>query len=433
MSATPDALFVTVSLVIVALGAAAALAWLALIRPRLGLYAIFALTPTQFIFVPVSTFHLSPADVLVAAAASGLVVRLLLGDPRTREAIRLHVWLGLMIAAYLIGFLILDYYSRTLIRVPLGMVPSILACELLRTRRQIARAVTALVAAGILDAAYGGLYIAAGQPLHPTRFSGMMGVNFSAMVILTAAALAFARFARTRDPVKLLVPGALTAFGLATLSKMGAIALAIAWILVVSRVLTRANKRLIWAVAIVLAALALPQEALWQRVLARGQPELQIDGVMRTSTDVRMLILETAWRGFTDQPIVGVGYYNFERYSTTDPDIRRSTAGIGYGTHNTYLEILVEGGLLAFIPLMLHFASYRRGLKSAWRLVTRDADAVVAAPLAGLVVVLISAGVANVLLHYLFWSICGVALATVQWARSHVEDAGRDAQAAIAS
>jgi O-antigen ligase len=177
--------------------------------------------------------------------------------------------------------------------------------------------------------------------------------------------------------------------------------------------------------------IALPQQGLWQRVLARAQPELQLDGVSRTSTEVRALIIETAWQAIVQQPLVGVGYYNFEKYSTTNPTIRASTAGVGYGTHNTYLEVLVEGGLLAFVPLLLHFASYGRGLKQAWRMVLRDHDVVVAAALAGLLVVLISAAVANVLLHYLFWSICGVALACLEWVRNGaVADATRIEQTA---
>jgi O-antigen ligase len=237
------------------------------------------------------------------------------------------------------------------------------------------------------------------------------------MVILSAAALAFARFARTRQPVKFVVPGGLTMFGLATLSKMGVLALAAAWVAVVWRVLTRSNRRLALTAIVAMLAIALTQDALWQRVVARiSQPEVQLDGVARTSTDVRMMILETAWRGFIGQPFVGLGYANFENYSNTDPAIRASTYGTGYGTHNTYLEVLVEGGLMAFVPFMLHFVLYLVRLKPAWQAAVQDRDVVVAAALAGLLVVLISAAVANVLLHYLFWSTCGVALACLEWA-----------------
>jgi len=332
------------------------------------------------------------------------------------------VFLGLMVAGYLLGFLALGHFSRTLVRIPMAIVPSILACELLESRPHFSRAIAALVVAGLVDIAYGAYFFATGQPLHPARFSGMMGVNFSAMVILSAAAIAFARFARTRVPLKLLLPGALTVFGLATLSKMGVLALGIAWVLIVWPTATRANRRLMAAVAIFVAAAALSQGAVRDRVLARVRPEIQLDGVQRTSTDVRLLILRSAWQGLAEQPLFGVGYFKFEEYSRRDPEIRVSTGGVGYGTHNTYLEILVEGGLLAFVPFLLHFLSYGRGLRFAWGAVVGRRDVIVGAALAGLIVIMICAAVANVLLHYLFWSTCGVALACVE--RLRAEAAG---------
>ncbi len=406
--------FVGASLGILAVATAGALAAISFWRPRLGLYAILALTPTQFIFIPVSDFFISPADVLVLAGTAGLAFRLVRGDARTLRSMRLHVYLGLMIAGYLIGFLALDHFSRTLVRVPMAIVPSVLACELLVERRHLARAIAALVASGLLDTAYGMYFLAIGQPLHPTRFSGMMGVNFSAMVILTAAAVAFAYVARTKVPMKLALPAVLALAGLATLSKMGLIALVVAWVIVISRVATRTNRRLVVATAVLLVGVALTQSAVRERVLARARPEVQLDGVHRTSTDVRILILRSAWRGLGDEPLFGVGYFGFEPYSRRDPEIRASTAGLGYGTHNTYLEILVEGGLLTFIPFLMHFLSYGRALRYAWPAVVKRHDVIAAAALAALIVVLISAAVANVLLHYLFWSICGLTLACLE-------------------
>lgn len=399
------------SMAVLATAGGALLLWLSCARPRLGLYTILAFAPTQFIFIPVSTFFVSPADILVLAAAGGLALRAASGNPRARHAIRLHVFLGVMVVGYVLGFIVLDHFSRTLVRVPLAIVPSILACELLRERTHFLRALGAIVAAGFIDALYGLWFIAAGDPIHPTRFSGMMGVNFSAIIILSAAAVGFARFARTRVPLKLLVPGTLALFGLATLSKMGVIALVVAWGLVVSRVSTTTNRRLVVTAALLLLGVALTQDVVRERVLARTRPEVQLDGVYRTSTDVRVMILRSAWRGLADQPLVGVGYQNFERYSLNDEEIRRSTAGTGYGTHNTFVEILVEGGLLAFVPLVLHGLLYARRLTHVWHAIAFRRDVVAAAVLSGLIVVLISAAVANVLLHYVFWAVSGVALA----------------------
>ena len=64
--------FIVACLAVLAAGGAAALGWVAFLRPRVGLYAILALAPTQFVFIPVGTFFLSPADVIVIACAAGI-------------------------------------------------------------------------------------------------------------------------------------------------------------------------------------------------------------------------------------------------------------------------------------------------------------------------------------------------------------------------
>ena len=428
---TAETIVVGAGAAVIAAGGVALLVWLSLVRPRLGLYAMLALAPTQFIFIPVSNFFVSPADVLALAGAAGLAFRLSRGRARTIHAAGLHVWLAVMIGAYLVGFLVLDHISRTLIRVPLAIVPSVLACELLRDRRDFTRAIGALMAAGFVDALYGVYLTASGQPAHPTRFSGMMGVNFSAIVIIAGAAMGFAWLSRTRAPLMLVLPGALGLFGLATLSKMGIIALVVTWFGIVTRVATRTNRRLLISAAVVLVAAAAAQDSIRERVLARARPEMQLDGVHRTSTDVRLLILRSAWAGLADQPFVGVGYFNFEAYSRRDPEIHRSTGGAGYGTHNTYLEILVEGGLLAFVPFLLHFVSSAGRFAHAWRAAMYGRDVTAAASLAGFLVVLTAAGVANVLLHFVFWSVCGVALAYARTLEMEAR-AGEPAVAGIA-
>jgi O-antigen ligase len=411
---TPETVLTVVSVAVLAVAAAGLLVWTSFVRPRLGLYLILALAPTQFVFVPVLDFFTSLADVLILTGGAAFLWRLARGQVQAQRSLRLHVFLGVMVAAYLVGFIALDHFSRTLVRMPMAVMAAVLACELLTERRHVARAIAALIVAAVLDIVYGIYLIASGQPGYPGRFSGMMGVNFSAMVIMSGAAMAFARFGR-HPPAALLLPAALTLAGLATLSKMGVIVLATAWVLIIWQVTSPRNRRLIVGCAALLMFVAASQSAVRDRVLARVlRPELQLDGIERTSTDVRILILRSAWAALGDAPFVGLGYYNFEPYSRNDPEIRASTDGLGYGTHNTYLEILVEGGLLAFVPFLLHFLNYARYFGLAWNAIVRRRDSLVAAALAGFIVVLISASVANVLLHYLFWSTCGVALAALQ-------------------
>src|SRR5918999_1469274 len=84
-----------------------AVVWLmviALSHPRKLLYLAIALCPTQFLFFPVSTFFLSPADVLVAGSSAGLLVRLAALQTAPWRALFKHRFLVLMICSYAIGF-----------------------------------------------------------------------------------------------------------------------------------------------------------------------------------------------------------------------------------------------------------------------------------------------------------------------------------------
>ena len=402
---------ILVCLAVIGAAGVALLGWLAFVRPRLGLYAILALTPAQFIFVPVSSFFLSPADVLVMACGAGLAMRVVAGQAQARAAVRLHVPLLLVIAAYLIGFVVLDDFSRTLIRVPMAVVPSILACELLWTRQHFVWAIGALIGASVLDAGYGLAFVAAGQPLHPTRFSGMMGVNFSAMVILTGAALAFGILARSRQPVKLLLPGGLTVMAAATLSMTGFFALVLAAGVVLWTVASRETRRWVFVSTALVLVIASGHPGLREGMLARTRAQLEQDGVARTSGDIRVRLTELAGRAFREHPLVGIGFSNFQQYSNHDPEIRRSTFGVGYPTHNTYLEVLAEGGLFAFVPFALHFFVIAFHWRHALTVLLRARNVILAAVLSGLIVVTVTAWAVNLLLVYLFWSVCGLALA----------------------
>jgi O-antigen ligase len=405
--------------------AALVLPWLirtSIVRPRLLTYLVFALVPTQVVFVPVSDFFVSPADVVVVLALTGLAVRLTAGRRESWVAVWQHRYLLLLVLAYVVGFLVLDHSSRTLVRVPLAIVPSVLACETLRERRHIMIAAAALVVAALIDAGYGLFWYLQGIYLHPSRFAGLQGPNFSAMVILTGAAILLAKRARTPIPPPLVAPGALIGLSLATLSQMGIVALAGAWA-VLRRVITWRNTLTLAAAAVLFLTIALSFEEVRERVAARTRPEAQMDGVERTSAGIRVLLLGIAWRAFADSPIVGLGYGAFEPYSRLDPEMNALTGGSGYGTHNMYVEILVEGGLLAFAFFVLHFGQYARPLAGALRSIRRRKDQVAATALVGFPIVLISAALMNVLMFYLFWAVCGLTLAFLNlWRRETLRD-----------
>jgi hypothetical protein len=430
---TADQIFVSVALAVVAVFAALALTALTLCRPRWLFYLLLATTPLQFLFIPLGSFFVSPADIFVLAAAGGLTVRILLLHGPTWKALEQHVFVGLMLLGYALGFVMLGHFSRTLVRVLMAVIPSVLACELLRTRKHITLAAAAVAAAGVLDALYGVVSYSRGTWLHPTRFSGLMGVNFSAFVIIVSAAIWYAQVSRAKQSLNLVGPSALAGLGAATLSNMGVIAFLTAWFLVLSRVFTRVNQLLIVGSVTALVAAAISFGPTRARLVQRTQPEPQRDGILRTSADVRMMALRKSWQGFSQNPIAGIGFFGFQRFSATDPEINAATAGLGIVTHNTYVEILVEGGLLAFVPFVLHLLAYFRRMGLAWDAVWRKRDNVAAAALVGVPMVLLCAALANLLTLYCTWAILGLGMACLNLLEAEAQHPADASPTAVAA
>jgi O-antigen ligase len=373
-------------------------------------YSVFALSPTQYTFIAVSDFYVSPADVLVLAAAFGLVLRLAAMEHRSWNAVRQHRFMILLIVSYCLGFIVLGVFSRTLVRVAMALVPSLIACELLRTRNQLRRALTALIVAGALDAAYGMFFIARGSPLYPGRFAGMTGVNFSAMTIIPAAVIALALAARSARAAALWRPTAFAGVGLSTLSLGGALGLVAAWLGVLRRVVNRSNKRRLAVGLTLCGVVVFSFSAARERILNREARQVMADGVARNSLDVRWAIIEAAGRAFEESPVFGIGYSSFIEYSRTDAEVYAGSGGEGHATHNTYLEVLVEGGLIAFGLFALHWLQYGRRSRLVIRAL-KERDLVAAACFGAFGVEMVGAAFANVLLSYHYWSVCGLALA----------------------
>jgi len=237
------------------------------------------------------------------------------------------------------------------------------------------------------------------------------------MSILTSAAVALALLARTRRSFTLTRPGALGAIALATLSQMAVVALVSAWVAVLRRFVTQRNKICILTTGVLMVAVALTISPVRERLYNRNVREVQTDGVARNSADIRWMILETAWRGFWTSPAFGLGYFKFVDFSNTNPDIDASTAGTGYPTHNTYVEVLVEGGVMTFAFFVLHWLQYLKGIPQAIRIAARRRDVLTPACLVGFPIVMVCALFANVLLVYGFWAICGLALARLNHLR----------------
>jgi len=186
------------------------------------------------------------------------------------------------------------------------------------------------------------------------------------------------------------------------------------WWLVIRKVTTSRNIVRLTVVAAIGIGLALSSPTVRQRLADRNARTTEIDGVARNSADVRWMVLRTAWQGFKTSPVVGLGFAQFQSYSVIDPEINRSTAGGGDGTHNTYVEVLVEGGILAFACLLMHLVQCFKRTRDVLSEIRRSKDTVLAGALVGFPIALVCAALANVLVTYHFWCACGLALASTR-------------------
>ena len=124
---------------------------LALTRPRAYLYVIFALAPMQFLFVPMSSFFVSPADGLILLGGAAFGMRCAAGSRSAVDAMWQHRYLILLGCIALIGLFVEGVWVRTIVRLGLALVPSLLAVEALRTRRHLQRATAALIVTAIIE------------------------------------------------------------------------------------------------------------------------------------------------------------------------------------------------------------------------------------------------------------------------------------------
>lgn len=81
------------------------------------------------------------------------------------------------------------------------------------------------------------------------------------------------------------------------------------------------------------------------------------------STTARLQLLRTGMRIFTDHPLVGVGIGNFRWLAIESYQLDRISA-----LHNSYVLMLVEGGLLLFIPYLVLYGYTWRSLRHTRRL-----------------------------------------------------------------
>jgi O-antigen ligase len=133
-----------------------------------------------------------------------------------------------------------------------------------------------------------------------------------------------------------------------------------------------------WALLLLLLGFMITPEGYFSRFDTMQTQDVTGNEITDYSSASRLLMWKVALKMIADRPLVGVGNLNFSKankdYSTAfegtvDKQLYNTTFGFNgeqglSHTHNTFLNILVEGGLISAVPFFLLFIlPLRKGLK----------------------------------------------------------------------
>jgi putative inorganic carbon (HCO3(-)) transporter len=280
--------------------------------------------------------------------------------------------------------------------------------QLVRSRAELLTILRVLVVSSTLAALYGTVNFVTG---HVERVSGPIGeANDFAYVL--ASVLPFGVYLTLRDR-RLRVLWALCSavivlalFGTLSRGALVGVAAVVLWAVATRR--TRIGG--VVAGTIVVAGTLLLAFTLWRPLIDERLAAKSV--VAQANVDSREAYWSAAARMAADHPILGVGPGRFgeeaSNYVLNDPiNIDKPVV------HNSYLEVLAEGGvptLIAFIALI--FGSWRLLARARVRFRERDDRdglRIVAATQASLVVAIVSANFLSVQITIPLWLLAGIA------------------------
>jgi putative inorganic carbon (hco3(-)) transporter len=280
--------------------------------------------------------------------------------------------------------------------------------QLVRSRAELVTILRVLVVSSTIASLYGIVLFVTGNV---ERVSGPIGeANDFAYVL--ASVLPFAVYLSLRDRRLRVLWGlcaavlVLALFGTLSRGALVGVAAVVLWAVATRR--TRFGGVL--AGTVVVAGTLLLAFTLWRPLI---DERLAAKGVVaQANVDSREAYWSAAARMAADHPILGVGPGRFgieaSNYVLNDPiNIERPVV------HNSYLEVLAEGGvptLIAFIALI--FGSWRLLARARVRFRERDDRdglRIVAATQASLVVAIVSANFLSVQITIPLWLLAGIA------------------------
>lgn len=192
-----------------------------------------------------------------------------------------------------------------------------------------------------------------------------------------------------------------------------------------------------YVILLLLVGLAFAPDSSFDRVKDIQMQDIEGNEITDNSSASRLLLWRIGLKMFTDHPAIGVGNLNFSRASSryvgdfkgvVDQRLYEYTFGKDdrsrlSHTHNTYLNILVEGGLAAAIPFYLLilvplWRGYRLNRHSSHDV--NDRLNLINLLNSGIIGFLVTAFFTNMLLlDYLYWNLTLSYFLTVDFERSN--------------
>jgi O-antigen ligase len=382
----------------------------ALQYPKALLSLTLVILPLQWVAIDFGRFFLSPADYFVFACGIGWAIRLVLGRPSSVSSLARHFLLLPMLLAYVGSFVANSFVSIGFLRLLNGITLSLVICELIESEDDLRKAVVAFVISGFISSIYGLYRFSMDDLDDPTRMESFGNPNFTAFTVMGAAALAIPLCSKLGTFLRLLIPSLLAVYGIATQSQTGLLGFVASLVFYFIANKRRRTKAL---PILILATLLLGftfKDQIIDLVTERNARVTITGRAGATSAEIRLLLLRHALAVFSENPAFGVGYGRSIASSNADPEIAILSNGQGLATHNLYAEVLIEGGIFAFLFFCLYLVKMISGVLKA-RKVNPVESPVIESAFIGLPFLLVSALAMNLIVLYDFWAMLGLVTA----------------------
>jgi len=248
-------------------------------------------------------------------------------------------------------------------------------------RRRLPTIHTAVCISSIICAAVAAAEMVTGVDLLPAQGSGMDyaggGIprpngpftSNDALALIGAVSFFFLLFLRANLGPKLSAGrrtlhsiGLAAAIGMALMPMFRSVALTLLIVLIIDTFWEKRAARRAWRVALILGSVGLIF------IAPLFVPESMVEDRSRAENVYgRIAQFEQSLRVFAEHPVLGVGFYNFQKVVAGEPRYAASYEGVHSvdTPHNNLTQVLAETGILGFVPYMM---AHILLLRAMWQL-----------------------------------------------------------------